>query len=137
MYGPSVFPYQPEGVWDIPYSDDKWVQSGGEDQLPAQRLHFYSAKRALSESGTYDAPSREFCTVRRVRTNTPLQALDRIERSVFLSSGACAGEEIVAEGGAKWLIRLIMAIELHVARPPSASELTKVTGVLQPAVGRL
>ncbi|MBV8452017.1 MAG: DUF1549 domain-containing protein, partial [Deltaproteobacteria bacterium] len=32
MYGPSVFPYQPEGVWDIPYSDDKWIESKGEDR---------------------------------------------------------------------------------------------------------
>src|SRR4029079_12875050 len=70
--GPSVFPLQPDGIWDNPYSDAKWGTSWGRDKYRRGR---YTSIRRTSPSPafmTFDATSREFCTVRRVRTNTPL-----------------------------------------------------------------
>ena len=75
MYGPSVFPYQPEGIWDVPYSSDRWIESKGEDRYRRAIYTFIRRSAPYPSLVTYDAPSREFCTIRRVRTNTPLQAL--------------------------------------------------------------
>ena len=47
--GPSVFPYQPDGVWDRPYNDDKWEESKGEDRLPALALHLHPPHFALPQ----------------------------------------------------------------------------------------
>ncbi len=92
MYGPSVFPYQPDGIWDVPYSDDKWVQSKGEDSHRRSIYTFMRRSAPYPSEVTFDAPSREFCTVRRVRTNTPLQALTTLKRSVLFRCGARDGE---------------------------------------------
>jgi hypothetical protein len=67
--GPSVFPYQPPGVWDIPYSTDAWVESQGEDRY-RRGLYTFLRRSALYPSMmNFDATSREFCTVRRIRTH--------------------------------------------------------------------
>ena len=51
MFGPPVFPYQPEGVWDIPYSSDKWVESTGEDKQRRANIHHDPAQRPLPQHG--------------------------------------------------------------------------------------
>ena len=86
MFGPPAFPYQPDGVWDIPYSSDKWVASKGEDQW--RRAVYIMIRRSAPYPSlvTYDAPSRESCTVRRVRTNTPLQALTSLNDPYFFDA---------------------------------------------------
>ena len=86
MYGPSAFPYQPEGIWDIPYNSDKWIESQGEDRLRRSVYTFMWRSAPYPSLSTYDAPSREFCTVRRVRTNTPLQALTSLNDPYFFEA---------------------------------------------------
>jgi hypothetical protein len=75
MGGPSVFPPQPDGIWDNPYSSEKWIESEGEDRYRRGLYTFVRRTSPYPGFITFDATSREFCTVRRVRTNTPLQAL--------------------------------------------------------------
>src|SRR5207244_8683264 len=75
MGGPSVFPYQPAGVWDRPYSDEKWVESKGEDHYRRGLYTFVRRTSPYPSLTTFDALSREFCTVRRVCTHLPLQAI--------------------------------------------------------------
>jgi hypothetical protein len=82
--GPSVFPYQTPGVWDIPYSDDKWVDSKGEDRY-RRGLYTFIRRSALYPSMmNFDATSREYCTVRRIRTDTPIQALTALNDPAFV-----------------------------------------------------
>ncbi len=84
MYGPSVFPYQPNGIWLSPYNGRKWIQSQGKDQY-RRALYTYSKRSAAYPSMiAFDGVSREVCTVRRIRTNTPLQALAALNDSVFI-----------------------------------------------------
>ena len=102
--GPSVFPYQPEGIWDRPYNDDKWVESKGEDRYRRSLYTFIRRTSPYPSWTTFDAPTREFCTVRRVRTNTPLQALTTLNDPAFfeaaqaLAAGFCkrAGPDAAA-----------------------------------------
>src|SRR6185312_4199802 len=86
MYGPSVFPYQPDGIWDVPYSSDKWIQSKGDDSHRRAIYTFMRRSAPYPSLVTFDAPSREFCTVRRVRTNTPLQALTTLNDPYFFDA---------------------------------------------------
>ncbi|MEO8615862.1 MAG: PSD1 and planctomycete cytochrome C domain-containing protein [Luteolibacter sp.] len=75
MYGVPVFPPQPEGVWRTVYNGGKWVESKGEDRC-RRGIYTYN-KRTSGFPGqlTFDAPSRDLCTARRIVSNTPLQAL--------------------------------------------------------------
>ena len=99
MYGPSVFPYQPEGIWDVPYSKDKWVESSGEDRYRRAIYTFMRRSAPYPSLVTYDAPSREFCTVRRVRTNTPLQALTELNDPYFFDAARALAKRLISEGG--------------------------------------
>ena len=102
--GPSVFPPQPEGIWDNPYSDEKWVESKGEDRYRRGLYTFIRRTSPYPAFTTFDATSREFCTVRRVRTNTPLQALAGLNgEAAFEAARALAHRmlsEVPAEAGA-------------------------------------
>jgi hypothetical protein len=73
--GPSVMPYQPEGVWDTPYSGERWMTPTNGDQYRRGLYTFWKRTAPYASFMALDATSREECTVRRIRTNTPLQAL--------------------------------------------------------------
>jgi hypothetical protein len=126
MYGPGVFPYQPEGVWDIPYSNDKWIESGGEDRFRRSIYTFMRRSAPYPSLSTYDAPSREFCTVRRVRTNTPLQALTGLNDPYFFAAAQAMAKRMMEEGGATPTERIRYGFLLTVSRKPSQTELEKV-----------
>jgi len=84
MYGPGIMPYQPDGVWNSPYGNEKWEQSKGED--PYRRAVYVYVKRTAGYPSmiTFDKTSREVCAARRIRTNTPLQALVTLNDSTYL-----------------------------------------------------
>ena len=84
--GPSVFPLQPDGIWDNPYSDDVWKTSEGADRHRRGLYTFIRRTSPYPSFMTFDATSREFCTVRRVRTNTPLQALTGLNDEAFFEA---------------------------------------------------
>ena len=136
MYGPSVFPYQPEGIWDIPYSTDKWVASEGEDRYRRSIYTFIRRSAPYPSLVTYDAPSREFCTVRRVRTNTPLQALTSLNDPYFFAAARAMAKRMVEEGGANPAERIRYGFLLTVSRQPSKTELDKVMKFYGEQVGK-
>ena len=102
MYGPSVFPYQPKGIWLSPWNGAEWVQSKGEDQYRRALYTYWKRSAAYPSMLTFDGVSREVCTVRRIRTNTPLQALTALNDSAYIDIArqfayrmqATAGKEI-------------------------------------------
>jgi len=83
MYGPGVMPYQPNGIWLSPWNGLTWVQSKGEDQYRRAVYTYWKRSAAYPSMLTFDGVSREVCTARRIRTNTPLQALTTLNDSVF------------------------------------------------------
>ncbi len=101
--GPSVKPYQPAGLWEevaMPQSNTRsYVQDSGAD-LYRRSLYTYW-KRAVPPPTmlTLDAPTREFCTTRRLTTNTPLQALVLWNDPQFVEAArAAAALGLIAEG---------------------------------------
>jgi len=74
-YGPPVYPPQPEGVWSTVYSGMSWNESTGEDRYRRGIYTYFRRTSGFPGFLTFDAPSRDLCSPRRLTTNTPLQAL--------------------------------------------------------------
>lgn len=122
MYGPPVFPYQPPGLWIMIYSGDQWNQSVGED---AHRRSMYTfARRTVPHPAmtTFDAPSREFCVSRRIRTNTPLQAMVTLNDPQFVEA-AQALARLAMTGESSNADRATAIMERVLCRPPTPDEL--------------
>ena len=120
--GPSVFPYQPDGVWAMPYSDDKWITNTNGNQFRRGLYTFARRSFPYAAFATFDAPSREVCTERRPRTNTPLQALTTLNDPAFLAAAAGLARRVVVEGGDCTEHRLAFAFRCAVGRPASCAE---------------
>ncbi len=120
--GPPVMPWQPDGIWQVVYSSRLWETSPGEDR---HRRALYTLWRRTSpypSMTTFDAPSGETCTIRRIRTNTPLQALVTLndpplmEAAQFLAKRAKREAHSSSESVLEQMFRLLLM------RPPSAEE---------------
>lgn len=84
MYGPGVMPWQPEGIWLSPYNADKWRNSQGEDQYRRAIYTYWKRTAPYPSMISFDGAERVVCNARRIRTNTPLQALVTLNDSVYL-----------------------------------------------------
>lgn len=84
MYGPPVMPWQPEGIWFSPYSGAKWVLSNGDDKYRRGIYTYWKRTAPYPSAIAFDGASRVVCTPRRIRTNTPLQALVTLNDSVYI-----------------------------------------------------
>ena len=92
MYGPPVMPPQPDGVWQVIRNVMKWKTAEGPDRYRRAVYTFWRKSSPYPSFTTFDSPSREFCVSRRVRTNTPLQALVTLNDPVYWeASQALAG----------------------------------------------
>jgi mono/diheme cytochrome c family protein len=123
--GPSVFPYQPNGVWDVPYSSDQWIESKGEDRYRRGLYTFIRRSAAYPSMLNFDAVSREQCVVRRVRTNTPLQALTTLNDPAFFENAMALGKRLQAEANTD-SDRLKLAFRLVAAREPKPAEMDRL-----------
>ena len=84
MHGPPVMPYQPEGIWVSPYNGKKWIESTGEQKYRRAIYTYWKRTNAYPSMVNFDAVGREVCSSRRIRTNTPLQALTTLNDQVFV-----------------------------------------------------
>ena len=84
MYGPGIMPYQPEGIWNSPYSGAQWRQSQGEDQYRRGVYIYWKRTAGYPSVMTFDGIQRDICVARRIRTNTPLQALVTLNDSAYI-----------------------------------------------------
>lgn len=98
MYGRSVMPYQPEGIWMSVYSGEKWIQSEGEDQHRRGVYTFIKRTSPYPSMITFDGSSREVCVGRRVRTNTPLQALVTLNDPVYVEAARALAKRMSDKG---------------------------------------
>ncbi len=130
--GPSVRPYQPEGLYkgivvDAPYPSTTWELGKG-DELYRRSLYTFW-KRTVPHPAmlTFDSPDREFCSARRSRTNTPLQALVLWNETGYLEASRKLGERMLKEGGADDASRAAFAFRLATGRSPRAPEVEVLT----------
>ncbi len=125
--GPSVKPPQPDGLWNaVAYTDSntaRFVPDMGKDKVHRRSLYtFWKRTAPPPQMAVMDAPSREVCTVRRERTNTPLQALMLMNDPQFVEAARALAERIMKEGGLTNRDRLAFAFELATARQPDIEE---------------
>jgi hypothetical protein len=121
--GPSVKPYQPEGLWkDISMQDMDYVQSHGPDLYRRSMYTFWKRTIAPPMMMNFDAANREACVVREHRTNTPLQALNLMNDVTFLEAARFIGQRMLQEAGPDPAARLRHGFKLVLARMPSAAE---------------
>jgi hypothetical protein len=126
MYGPSVFPPQPEGLLEVLYVPDNWTTSTGEDRYRRGLYTFWKRILTYPSFTIFDAPSRETACVRRIRTNTPLQALDLLNDPVFLEAAQGLARRVIAEGGADARSRIGYGFRLCTGRRPQPAELEEM-----------
>jgi hypothetical protein len=88
MGGPPVMPPQPDGLWRSTYNGLKWVNAEGEDRFRRALYTYLKRTTPYPSMTTFDGGSGEVCQIRRIRTNTPLQALITLNDPVFLEAAA-------------------------------------------------
>jgi Protein of unknown function (DUF1553)/Protein of unknown function (DUF1549)/Concanavalin A-like lectin/glucanases superfamily/Planctomycete cytochrome C len=119
--GPSVRPYQPDGVWEavaMPGSDTRDYRTDKGDKLYRRSMYtFWKRSAPPASMDIFNAPSREVCTVRRERTNTPLQALATLNDVQFVEAARHLGEVIMKEGGESDDSRIDLVARKLLARP--------------------
>jgi hypothetical protein len=126
MYGPSVKPPRPSAGLSAAFGGGlDWFTSPGEDKF---RRALYTEARRTSpypSTATFDAPSREICTLRRVRTNTPLQALVTLNDPVYVEAAQALARRMVAAGKTPQE-KLVNGFRLCLARAPQELEMTRL-----------
>ncbi|MEI6053370.1 MAG: DUF1553 domain-containing protein, partial [Opitutaceae bacterium] len=133
--GPSVYPYQPEKLYegivvDAPYPSTKWGVSTGADLYRRSLYTFWKRTIPHPAMTTFDSPDREFCTVRRARTNTPLQALALWNEPGYLEAARQLGTRMLREGGSEDGARVAFAFRLATGRRPEPKETRVLTTAL-------
>lgn len=99
MYGPGVMPWQPDGLWSNPYNSESWKNSEGEDQYRRAVYTYIKRSSTYPALTTFDGTSRNVCSARRIRTNTPLQALLTLNDSAFLDMATHFAGRMMEAGG--------------------------------------
>ena len=99
MYGKSVMPWQPDGIWSSPYNDARWTSSKGEDQYRRGIYTFWKRSAPYPSMIAFDGAQRNVCNARRIRTNTPLQALTTLNDSAYLVMARHFAYRMEKDGG--------------------------------------
>ncbi|MEW4567508.1 PSD1 and planctomycete cytochrome C domain-containing protein [Tautonia sp. JC769] len=125
--GPGVKPPQPSGLWEaVGYTSSntaKFKADSGRDKVHRRSLYtFWKRTAPPPQMTTFDAPSRESCTVRRERTNTPLQALLLLNDPQYVEAARGLAERTLREAGPSADERLTHMFRLATARHPESDE---------------
>jgi len=136
--GPSVKPPQPDGLWfAVGYSGSNTVRfkkDDGHEKVHRRSLYtFWKRTSPPPQMTTFDAPSRESCTVRRERTNTPLQALLLMNEPQYVEASRYFAARVLTEGGQEDRQRVRFAIRLAASREASDTEVIIIEKMLDDA----
>ncbi len=129
--GPSVKPYQPPGLWQE-LAGGKGYQPDHGPGLYRRSLYTYWRRTVAPPSMViFDSPNRETCTVREIRTNTPLQALDLMNDIAYVEAARSLAARMLAEGGETPEERIAWAWRVALARPPRPPEVQVALAALR------
>ncbi len=132
--GPSVKPYQPEGVWEDT-AGAKYEPDKGEALYRRSLYTFWKRTAPHPAMITFDAAERNTCVVRRQATSTPLQALVLLNDPQFVEAARKVGERAMREGGANRDERLVFLFRLLTGRRPTAKEAAVLRRMHQEQLG--
>ena len=133
--GPSVKPPQPDGLWfAVGYSGSNTVRftaDTGADKVHRRTLYTFLKRTAPApQMSIIDAPSREACTVRRERTNTPLQALLLLNDPQYVECARGLAERVLREGGQTAESRAAYLLRLFTGRKPQGAEVSELVSAI-------
>jgi Protein of unknown function (DUF1553)/Protein of unknown function (DUF1549)/Planctomycete cytochrome C len=129
--GPSVFPYQPDGIWTQLYSSDQWVTSKGEDKYRRGIYTFWRRTSTYPAYISFDAPSRELICPRRQRSNTPLQALTTLNDPAFVEAAEALARRVMKQSKGSAEADAAYAFRLCVARAPQSKETKRLVALYE------
>jgi len=124
--GPSVMPPQPDGLWQVVYNNEKWITSPGEDKYRRGLYTFWRRSSPHPMMTAFDAPSREYCVLKRSRSNTPLQALNTLNDPAFVEAAQTLARRVAALSECDLGERATYAFRLCLARAPRPEEVTRL-----------
>jgi hypothetical protein len=113
------------------WSAQVYVQGHGKDLYRRTMYTFWKRTSPPPNLATFDAPDRETCTVRRSRTNTPLQALVLLNDPTYVEAARKFAERIIIEGGRTPDDKITFALRLATARKPKTEEIDVVKSVFE------
>ncbi|HXX93001.1 MAG TPA: DUF1553 domain-containing protein, partial [Planctomycetota bacterium] len=132
MYGPSVYPPQPKmGLTAAFSSSTDWEPSKGEDRYRRGLYVFWRRSVTYPSMATFDAPDRNVCTVKRVPTNTPLQALVTLNDPVYVECAQALARKMVSEGGASPREKAAYGFRRCLARIPRDAEVDRLVALFE------
>jgi mono/diheme cytochrome c family protein len=120
--GPSVYPPIPASVGDQVYGGFNWPESKGEERYRRGLYTFWKRALPFPTLLAFDAPPAETSCTRRLRSNTPLQALVTLNERSYVEAAQALGLRIVREGGEDLRSRMNYAFRLCTARAPTTRE---------------
>ncbi len=119
MYGPPVYPPQPEGLWRAAFNGERsYATSEGEDRWRRGLYTVWRRTMPYPSMSTFDSPSRETCAIRRVRTNTPLQAFVTLNDPAYVECAQALARRLIREGGNTVEERVAYGLRLTLLAPP-------------------
>ncbi len=130
--GPSVYPPIPEGVLSLGYGAQlPWPTEKGEDRYRRGMYTFWKRNVPYPSLSAFDAPAGDFSCTRRVKSNTPLQALTTLNDVTFMEAAQALALRVWKEGGATDQAKIGYAFQLCTGRKPDSLELSELTKLLQ------
>ncbi len=126
MGGPAVKIYQPDGLWEqlSAFQGRKLFERSKGEDLWRRSVYTYWKRTVPPPSLTiFDAPTREFCVVRRQASSTPLQALALLNDEMYIEASRKFAERMMKEGGVSPAVRLAWAFRLATSRAATTAEL--------------
>ena len=134
MYGESVMPYQPSGIWLSPYDGKVWVKSTGEDQYRRAVYTYWKRTAPFPSMLSFDGVAREVCVARRIRTNTPLQALATLNDEGFIEMARHFAARMEKSGSSDVQQQISKGYEWAMFKPISKEKLQPLMNLYQQAL---
>ena len=137
MFGPSVMPHLPEGAWNVvypQYTHVHWKLSEGDDKYRRGLYTYWKRSSPYPSMMTFDAQARDLCTSRRIRTNTPLQALVTLNDPVFIEAANALGDLMGTAGEYDTITEQIRyGYQMALTKPPTEEELVLLEALFHQA----
>lgn len=123
MFGPPVMPYQPDGIWSSPYDGAKWNMSDYPNRYRKAIYTYWKRTSPYPSMATFDGTGREVCLSRRIRTNTPLQALVTLNDDVYMDLARKFALKVIKSAARQPDQRIVIAYQTACGRKISNDKL--------------
>lgn len=131
--GPAVMPPQPAGLWRSTYNGKNWIDAEGEDRFRRGIYTYLKRTTPYPSFTSFDAGSGEVCLVRRIRTNTPLQALITLNDPVYLEAAAALANRMISSS-TDIQERIHAGLRLSLIRPITDNDAQPLLKLLNDAI---